>query len=116
MVTIQRHRFQVAAIFKSRDTDVRHVLWNSYAGKTTATIEGQVTKTCYTIPNGDGLHISAIIKSITSDTRYGFRNIDAGIDRMAYKEGITVLNFPYISVFNKAELKEYSAIDTFGLE
>ncbi len=45
-----------------------------------------------------------------------FRNIDAGIDRMAYKEGITVLNFPYISVFNKAELNEYSAIDTFGLE
>ena len=45
-----------------------------------------------------------------------FKNIDAGIDRMSYKEGITALNFPYISVFNKAELKEYSGIETFGLE
>lgn len=45
-----------------------------------------------------------------------FKNIDAGIDRMAYKEGITAFNFPYISVFDKSELKEYSGIDTYGLE
>lgn len=45
-----------------------------------------------------------------------FKSVDAGIDRMYYREGITALNFPYISVFNKAELKEYSGIDTFGLE
>lgn len=32
------------------------------------------------------------------------------------KEGITAFNFPYISVFNKAELNEYSGVDTFGLE
>lgn len=44
------------------------------------------------------------------------KNIDAGIDRMSYKEGITAFNFPYISVFDKSELKEYSGIDTYGLE
>ncbi len=44
------------------------------------------------------------------------KNVDAAIDRMNYKEGITAFNFPYISVFNKAELNEYSGVDTFGLE
>lgn len=45
-----------------------------------------------------------------------FKNIDAAIDRMNYKEGITVFNYPYISVFDKSELSEYSGIDTYGLE
>ena len=45
-----------------------------------------------------------------------FKNIDAGITSMSYKEGITAFNFPYISVFDKSELKEYSGIETYGLE
>lgn len=44
------------------------------------------------------------------------KNIDAGIESMSYREGVTVFNFPYISVFDKSELKEYSGIDTHGLE
>lgn len=43
-----------------------------------------------------------------------FKNIDAGIESMSYKEGITAFNFPYISVFDKSELKEYSGIYTGG--
>ena len=38
------------------------------------------------------------------------------VTSMSYKEGITAFNFPYISVFDKSELKEYSGIETYGLE
>ena len=45
-----------------------------------------------------------------------FKNMSVEIERMYYREGTTVLNFPFISVFDKSELKEYSGIDTFGLD
>ena len=45
-----------------------------------------------------------------------WKNMSVEIERMEYKEGTTVLNFPFISVFDKSELKEYSGIDTFGLD
>lgn len=45
-----------------------------------------------------------------------FKNIDAGIERMSYREDITAFNFPYISVFDKSELQEYSDVGTYGLE
>ena len=45
-----------------------------------------------------------------------YKNMSVEIERMEYKEGTTVLNFPFISVFDKSELKEYSGIDTFGLD
>lgn len=45
-----------------------------------------------------------------------YKNMGAEIERMNYKEGTTVLNFPFISVFDKSELKEYSGIETFGLD
>lgn len=44
------------------------------------------------------------------------KNVDAAIDRMNYKDGITAFNYPYISVFDKSELSEYSGVETFGLE
>ena len=45
-----------------------------------------------------------------------YKNVGAGIERMNYKEGTTPFNFPFISVFDKSELKEYSGIKTFGLD
>ena len=45
-----------------------------------------------------------------------YKNMSVEIERMNYKEGTTVLNFPLISVFDKSELKEYSGIETFGLD
>ena len=45
-----------------------------------------------------------------------YKNMGAEIERMNYKEGTTVFNFPFISVFDKSELKEYSGIETFGLD
>ena len=44
-----------------------------------------------------------------------YKNMAVEIERMHYKEGTTVLNFPFISVFDKSELKEYSGLETFGL-
>ena len=44
------------------------------------------------------------------------KNMDAEIERMHYREGIHVYNFPFISVFNKSELKENTSIETFGLD
>lgn len=45
-----------------------------------------------------------------------FKNVDAGIERMGYREDITAYNFPYISVFNKSDLKKYSSMETYNLE
>ena len=45
-----------------------------------------------------------------------YKNIDAEIERWSYREGITPLNYPYISVFNKSQLKETCDIDVFGLD
>lgn len=43
-----------------------------------------------------------------------YKNIDAEIERWSYREGITPINFPYISVFNKSQLKNTCDIDVFG--
>jgi len=44
-----------------------------------------------------------------------YKNIDTEIERWDYREGITPVNFPYISVFNKSQLKDTCNIDVFGL-
>ena len=45
-----------------------------------------------------------------------YKNIDTEIERWDYREGITPANFPYISVFNKSQLKETCDIDVFGYD
>ena len=45
-----------------------------------------------------------------------YKNMIVEIERMEYKEGTTALNFPFISVFDKSELKEYSRIETYGFD
>lgn len=44
------------------------------------------------------------------------KNIDAAIDRMGYNQGTTVFNFPFISVFDKSELRQYSSIETYNYD
>lgn len=45
-----------------------------------------------------------------------YKNMSVEIERWDYKEGTTVFNFPFISVFDKSELKENCGVETFGLD
>lgn len=45
-----------------------------------------------------------------------YKNIETEIVRMDYKEDTTVLNFPFISIFDKSEYKEYSGMESYGLD
>ena len=43
-----------------------------------------------------------------------FKNIDGAISQGQYKEGVTVFNFPYISIFDKAEIDTYTNMNKFN--
>ena len=43
-----------------------------------------------------------------------FKNINSFISQGNYNVDVTVFNFPYISIFDKAEIDEYTGIDTYG--
>lgn len=43
-----------------------------------------------------------------------FKNISGFIAQGNYNVDVTILNFPYISIFDKEEIDEYTGIDTYG--
>lgn len=43
-----------------------------------------------------------------------FKNIGGFISQGNYKENVTIYNFPYISIFDKSEIDEYTTIDKFN--
>lgn len=61
------------------------------------------------------LNIMVMSVFITIHTFLWFRNIHEEIIRRDYRPSVTVLNFPFISVFDKSEINKYCVVNTFGL-
>lgn len=62
------------------------------------------------------VNIMAMFLIIAIHTFLWFRNIQVEIIRCDYKPSVTILNFPFISVFDKLEIDKYRIVNTFGLK